>query len=88
MCLNRYAPESNKDGRFAVGRLLIALGVALVIAGLAVSLLERTGLGLGRLPGDFAWHGRNVQVWFPLGTCIVLSVLLSAVFYLLSKLHR
>ena len=71
-----------------MGRLLITLGVALVIAGAAVLLLERTGLGLGRLPGDFAWRGRNVQVWFPLGTCIVLSVLLSAVFYLLSKLHR
>lgn len=71
-----------------MGKLLIALGVALVIAGLAVLALDRVGLGLGRLPGDFAWRGRNVQVWFPLGTCIVLSVLLSAVFYLLSKLHR
>jgi hypothetical protein len=50
--------------------------------------LERAGLGFGRLPGDFAYRGRNVQVWFPLGTCIVISVLLSAVLYLLSKLHR
>lgn len=71
-----------------MGRLLIALGIALVIAGVAVLLLERAGLGLGRLPGDFAYRGRNVQVWFPLGTCIVLSVVLSLVFYLLSKLHR
>jgi hypothetical protein len=71
-----------------VGRLLIALGVALVIAGIVVLGLERAGLGLGRLPGDLAWRGRNVLVWFPLGTCIVLSVLLSAVFYLLSKLRR
>jgi hypothetical protein len=71
-----------------VGRLLIALGVALVIVGVVVLGLERAGLGLGRLPGDFAYRGRNVQVWFPLGTCIVISVLLSAVLYLLSKLHR
>jgi hypothetical protein len=71
-----------------MGRLLIALGIALVIAGVVVLGLERAGLALGRLPGDFAWRGRNTQVWFPLGTCIVLSVLLSAVFYLLSKLHR
>lgn len=71
-----------------MGRLLIAVGVALVIAGVAVVLLERVGLGPGRLPGDFAYRGRNVQVWFPLGTCIVLSVVLSVVFYLLSKLHR
>ena len=80
--------ESNESEGIDVGRLLIALGVALVITGVVVLGLERAGLGLGRLPGDFALRGRNVQVWFPLGTCIVLSVLLSAVVYLLSKLHR
>ena len=71
-----------------MGRLLIAFGIALIIAGLAVLVLERTGVGLGRMPGDVAYRGRNVQVWFPLGTCIVLSVVLSVVLYLLSKLHR
>ena len=71
-----------------MGRVLIAFGVALVVVGVVVLGLERVGLGLGRLPGDFAYRGRNVQVWFPLGTCIVLSVVLSVVFYLLSKLHR
>jgi Protein of unknown function (DUF2905) len=69
-----------------VGRLLITLGIGLVIAGVAVLALEH--VGLGRLPGDFAYRGRHVQVWFPLGTCIMLSVLLSTIFYLLSKLHR
>jgi hypothetical protein len=88
VCLYRYIRESNSDGEIVMGRLLIGLGVALVIAGVAVIVLERAGLGLGRMPGDFAYRGRNVQVSFPLGTCIVLSVLLSVVFYLLSKLHR
>lgn len=71
-----------------MARLLIGLGIALVVTGVVVLVLERAGLGLGRLPGDFAYRGRNVQVWFPIGTCIVLSVVLSMVFYLLSKLHR
>lgn len=71
-----------------MGRLFITLGIALIIAGVLVLALQRVGFGLGRLPGDFAYRGRNVQVWFPLGTCIVLSVVLSLVFYLLSKLHR
>lgn len=71
-----------------MGKLLIGLGVALVLAGVIVLLLERVGLGPGRMPGDFAWRGRNVQVWFPLGTCIVLSILLSAALYLVSKFHR
>ena len=69
-----------------MGRLLIALGVALVIAGVVVLGLER--VGLGRLPGDFAYRGRNVQVWFPLGTCIVLSIILSAVLYLISRMRH
>ena len=71
-----------------MGKLLIGLGVALVLAGVVVLLLERIGLGPGHMPGDFAYRGRSVQVWFPLGTCIVLSIVLSAVLYLISKLHR
>ncbi|HEV2577894.1 MAG TPA: DUF2905 domain-containing protein [Acidobacteriaceae bacterium] len=71
-----------------MGKLLIGIGVALVVAGVVVLLLERVGLGPGRMPGDVVYRGRNVQVWFPLGTCIVLSILLSAALYLISKLHR
>ena len=71
-----------------MGKLLIGLGLALVLAGVLVLVLERFGLGPGRLPGDFTYRGRNVQVWFPLGTSIVLSILLSAVLYLLSRMRR
>ena len=72
----------------SMGRILIGLGVLLVFAGLLVLGLEHFGFGPGRLPGDFIWRGRSVQVWFPLGTCILLSILLSLVLYLLSKFHR
>lgn len=71
-----------------MGRLLIGLGVLLVIAGLLVLGLERIGLGPGHMPGDLSYRGRNVQVWFPLGTCIVISLLLSGLLYLLSRMHR
>lgn len=71
-----------------MGRLLIGFGVALVIVGVAVLLFERVGLGPGRMPGDFAYRGRNVHVWFPIGTSIVLSIVLSLVFYLLSRFRR
>jgi Protein of unknown function (DUF2905) len=86
--LYRYLLKSNENGITIVGRLLIALGVALVVAGVIVLVLERAGLGFGRMPGDFSYRGRSVQIWFPLGTCIVLSVVLSVVLYLLSKLRR
>jgi hypothetical protein len=71
-----------------LGRLLIALGLVLLIAGGLLLLLGRTGIPLGRLPGDISYRSKNVSVYFPLGTSILLSVLLSLVFYLLSRFRR
>jgi ABC-type Na+ efflux pump permease subunit len=71
-----------------MGRLLIFIGVLLVLAGVIVLGLERIGLRPGHLPGDLAFRTRNVQVWFPLGTCIVISLLLSGLLYLLSRMRR
>ena len=71
-----------------LGRLLIGLGIVLLIAGGLLLLLGRTGFPLGRLPGDISYRGKNFSVYFPLGTSILLSVLLSLVFYLLSRFRR
>ena len=71
-----------------MGRLLIGLGLLLVLAGIVVVLLERVGLGPGRLPGDFAYRGRNVRVYFPLGTSIVISLVLTLVLFLISRWRR
>lgn len=65
-----------------LGRLLIALGILLVIAGLAVTFGGRLPLRLGRLPGDIAIHGRNSSFYFPITTCILLSVLFSLVLWI------
>jgi hypothetical protein len=71
-----------------LGRLLIGLGFVLLIAGCLLLLLGRTGIPLGKLPGDISYRGKNVSVYFPLGTSILLSVLLSLVFYFLSRFRR
>lgn len=71
-----------------LGRMLVAIGLFIVAAGVVVLLLGRAGIPLGRLPGDFAWRGRHTTVYFPLATCIVLSVVLSLVFYLLGHLRK
>jgi hypothetical protein len=71
-----------------LARLLIGLGLVLLIAGGLLLLLGRTGIPLGRLPGDISYRGKNLSVYFPLGTSILLSVLLSLVFYLLSRFRR
>ena len=72
----------------AVGRLLIGLGFLLLIAGGLLLILGKIGLPLGRLPGDISYRGKNMSVYFPLGTSILLSIVLSIVFYLLSRFRR
>ncbi len=71
-----------------MGRLLVILGVALVVIGGIVMLLGRTGLPLGRLPGDIIYRGKNTTFYFPLATSILVSVVLSAVLFLISRLKR
>ncbi len=59
------------------GRVLIAAGVALIVIGLLVSFAR--ALRLGALPGDVHWTGRGWQIWLPLGTSLLLSLLLTLV---------
>ena len=70
------------------GRLLVMLGVALVVIGGIVMLLGRTGLPLGRLPGDLLYRGKNTTFYFPLASCILISVVLSIVLFLIGRLKR
>jgi ribose/xylose/arabinose/galactoside ABC-type transport system permease subunit len=71
-----------------MGRILIGLGLLIAAVGVLVLLLGKTGLPLGRLPGDFTWRGRHSTVYFPLGTSILLSIVLSLAFWLLSHLRK
>lgn len=68
-----------------LGRLLIGVGLLIAAIGVAVLLLGKAGLPLGRLPGDFIWRGRHTTVYFPLATCIVISVVLSFVVWLMRR---
>jgi hypothetical protein len=71
-----------------MGRILVALGVALVVIGGIVMLLGRTGVPLGRLPGDFLYRGKNATFYFPLASSIVISIVLSLVLFLIGRLKR
>jgi hypothetical protein len=71
-----------------MGRMLVMLGVALVVIGGIVILLGRTGLALGRLPGDFVYRGKNTTFYFPLASCIAVSVVLSIVLFLIGRMKR
>jgi hypothetical protein len=71
-----------------LARLLVKLGLLLLVVGGIVYLLGRMGVSFGRLPGDFAWRRRYVAVYFPLGTSILISLLLTLILYLLSRFRR
>lgn len=71
-----------------LGKALVGLGLVLILAGAVILIAARVGLPLGRLPGDFAYKGKNLSFYFPLATSILISVVLSVFFYLLSRFRR
>ena len=70
-----------------IGKVLIGFGVLLAVVGVVFLLLGRTNLPIGRLPGDILYRGKNTTFYFPLVTCIVVSVVLSLVLYVIGKMR-
>jgi hypothetical protein len=71
-----------------LGKLIIILGAVLIALGLLLMLVGRTHLPIGRLPGDIIYRGKNFAFYFPLTTSILISIVLSLIFYFLSRMHR
>jgi len=69
----------------SLGRMLIVLGVIVLVLGVIVSLGEKLPIRFGRLPGDIVYRGKNSVFYFPLATCLLLSVVLSLVFWLIGR---
>jgi hypothetical protein len=64
-------------------RWLIAIGLVLILVGLLWPLLSK--LGLGRLPGDIVIERGNFRFYFPIVTCLIVSVVLSFFLWLLNR---
>ena len=73
---------------YDIGRMLVGLGLLFLVVGGLILLLGKTGLPLGRLPGDIAYRGKHTSFYFPLASSILISIVLSLVFYLLSRFRR
>jgi hypothetical protein len=71
-----------------LSKALIALGLLVALIGALVLVAARFGMPLGRLPGDISYKGKNVSVYLPFGTSILISIVLSLIFYLLSRFRR
>lgn len=66
-----------------IARFLIVLGAVLILVGLLMPWLGK--LGIGRLPGDIVIERENFTFYFPITTSILLSLLLSLIFWLLQR---
>lgn len=71
-----------------IGRVLLVFGVVAVVAGAFLFFGGKLPLRLGRLPGDVVHRGEHSTFYFPIVTCLVLSVGLSLIFWLFSHFRR
>ena len=68
--------------------MLIGVGLLIAAAGVVLLLAARAGLPLGRLPGDIAIRGRHGSFYAPIATCLLISVVLSLLMWLLNHFRR
>ncbi|HKT12550.1 MAG TPA: DUF2905 domain-containing protein [Terriglobia bacterium] len=72
-----------------IGKALIVLGGLLVVLGLLFLLGSKVSwLGLGHLPGDIRYKGKNTSFYFPLATCVLLSAVVTLILWLISYFTR
>ena len=72
------------DGFEPIGRTLALVGAAILLIGLALMLAAKVP-HIGRLPGDIVWKRGGFTFYFPLVTCLILSLLVSTVLWLVRK---
>ena len=72
-----------------IGKVLVILGGVLVVVGLLFMLSSKFSfLGLGHLPGDIRYRGKNTSFYFPLTTCILLSAVATLILWIISHFTR
>ena len=71
----------------SIGKYFIIIGAVILIIGVAFTLFPKLGF-FGRLPGDIEIKKDNFTLYFPIVTCIVVSVVLSLIFWLINFLSR
>lgn len=70
---------------FSIGKTLITVGLGVAGLGVLIVLLQKTGISLGNLPGDIRVEGKRGSFYFPIVTCIVLSVVGSLLLQLFGR---
>jgi len=70
------------------GRTLLLLGAVLIVVGAFLYFGDKLPFRLGRLPGDFVHRGRNTTFYFPLVSCLVISILISLILWIINQFRR
>jgi Protein of unknown function (DUF2905) len=68
-----------------MGRTVINIGILIVVVGLVILGAEKVGIRLGRLPGDIRVEGKNGGFYFPVVTCILISLILTLISMLFNR---
>jgi hypothetical protein len=76
------------DALRETGKILIVLGIVLASVGALLAFSGKLPFRLGRLPGDVVYQGRNGSYYFPVVTCILLSVVLSLLMWVVNHFRR
>ena len=71
-----------------LGRTLLLLGAVLIVVGALLYFGAKLPFRLGRLPGDIVHRGQRTTFYFPLVSCIVISVLLSLILWIINQFRR
>ena len=71
-----------------IGKILLIIGIVLGSAGTLLMLGAKLPLRLGRLPGDIVVQGRNSSFYFPIVTCIIVSVALTLLMWIVNCFRR
>jgi hypothetical protein len=69
-----------------VGKWLILMGITIVLAGGLIMILGR--VGLFKLPGDLVLGSKNWRIYLPIASCIIISIVLTAILWLINYFHR
>lgn len=71
-----------------LGKVLLILGLLIAVAGVFLLVGTKLPFRLGRLPGDISYHGRHTSFYFPIVTCIVVSAVLTLIFWVVGAMRR
>jgi heme/copper-type cytochrome/quinol oxidase subunit 4 len=69
-----------------IGKWLVAAGVTIVLLGVLMMVLGK--IGLFKLPGDLQFGGKNWRFYFPLASCIIISIVLTLILWLINYFRK